>query len=385
MAKKSEKQQAETLLEKAGQLLPDAEAKRRFKALSTEALRNGSVPMRDVLDFADEVESLEAEQLEKLCELLTAAGVTVTDEADELLEEDEAASEDASEEKESETADEEDFVGVDSVKQYLKEIGRVPLLSPERELELAKRVKDGDESARAEMINANLRLVVNIAKRYRDCGMEYRDLIQEGNIGLMKAVDKFDYERGNRFSTCGHLWIRQAIRRALADHGRTVRLPAHIVEDLQKMKRFTAHYTQENSVDPTVEEIARGMNITEEKVRQLKRVGQQPVYLDTPIGEEDDTCVGDTIKDENAVQPDEAIIGNNLREAIDTALEGLDAREAKVLRLRYGLGDNVRHTLEEVGEIMGITRERVRQIEQNGLRRLRGPRNRRLLEDFLQD
>ncbi len=384
MAKKTEKKQAETLLEKAEQLLPDAEAKQKFKRLSTKALSQGSVLMKDVLDFADDVEKLEAEQLEKLCELLAEAGVTVTDDSEEFLEESEAM-EEASEEKESEATQEDDLVAVDSVKQYLKEIGRVPLLSPERELELAKRVKDGDETAREEMINANLRLVVNIAKRYRDCGMEYRDLIQEGNIGLMKAVDKFDYERGNRFSTCGHLWIRQAIRRALADHGRTVRLPAHIVEDLQKMKRFTTYFAQENSVDPTVEEIARGMNISEDKVRQLKRVGQQPVYLDTPIGEEDDTCVGDTIKDENAVQPDEAIIENNLREAVDAALEGLDEREAKVLRLRYGLGNNVHHTLEEVGEIMGITRERVRQIEQNGLRRLRGARYRRLLEDFLRD
>ena len=275
-------------------------------------------------------------------------------------------------------------VGIDDpVRMYLKEIGRVPLLSAEEEVRLAKRMEQGDEEAKKQLAEANLRLVVSIAKRYVGRGMLFLDLIQEGNLGLIKAVEKFDYGKGFKFSTYATWWIRQAITRAIADQARTIRIPVHMVETINKLIRVSRQLLQELGRDPTPEEIAAAMEIPVERVREIQKVAQEPVSLETPIGEEEDSHLGDFIEDEDAPAPAEAAFYILLKEQLESVLDTLTAREEKVLRLRFGLDDGRSRTLEEVGQEFGVTRERIRQIEAKALRKLRHPSRSRKLKDYL--
>lgn len=273
----------------------------------------------------------------------------------------------------------------DPVRMYLKEIGRINLLTSDEEFEYAKRAEEGDEEAKRLLAESNLRLVVSIAKRYVGRGMLFLDLIQEGNIGLMKAVEKFDPTKGYKFSTYATWWIRQAITRAIADQARTIRVPVHMVETINKLARVQRQLTQELNREPTDEEIAKKLGITIEKVREVYKISQDPVSLETPIGEEDDSHLGDFIKDERTMGPEEYATIEMLKEELQGVLGTLTEREEKVLRLRFGLDDGQCRTLEEVGQIFGVTRERIRQIEAKALRKLRHPSRSRKLKDFLTD
>ncbi|NLL63960.1 MAG: RNA polymerase sigma factor RpoD [Ruminococcaceae bacterium] len=271
----------------------------------------------------------------------------------------------------------------DPVKVYLKEIGRVPLLTPEEEIQLAMRIAMGDEGAKNKLAEANLRLVVSIAKRYVGRGMHFLDLIQEGNLGLIKAVEKFDFTKGFKFSTYATWWIRQAITRAIADQARTIRIPVHMVETINKVKKTSSHLLHLNGRDPTVEEIAKELDMPVEKVREILRVAQEPVSLETPIGEEEDSHLGDFIPDEDALAPADAAAAILLKEQLAEVLTTLTPREAKVLELRFGLEDGHPRTLEEVGKKFNVTRERIRQIEAKALRKLRHPSRSKKLKDFI--
>ena len=273
----------------------------------------------------------------------------------------------------------------DPVRMYLKEIGRISLLTPEEEMELSIKVANGDEEAKNRLAESNLRLVVSIAKRYVGRGLLFLDLIQEGNIGLMKAVDKFDYDKGYKFSTYATWWIRQAITRALADQARTIRVPVHMVETINKMARIQRQLTLELNREPSEEEIAKKMGISVEKVRDVIKISQDPVSLETPIGEEDDSHLGDFVKDINTMTPEEYATNEILKEEIKAVLETLQEREQEVLELRFGLIDGTSHTLEEVGKRFNVTRERIRQIEAKALRKLRHPSRAKRLKDFLTD
>ncbi|GGJ09225.1 RNA polymerase sigma factor SigA [Alicyclobacillus cellulosilyticus] len=272
----------------------------------------------------------------------------------------------------------------DPVRMYLKEIGRVPLLTAEEEIELAKRIEQGDEEAKRRLAEANLRLVVSIAKRYVGRGMLFLDLIQEGNLGLIKAVEKFDYRKGYKFSTYATWWIRQAITRAIADQARTIRIPVHMVETINKLIRVSRQLLQELGREPTAEEIAAEMDMTPEKVREIQKIAQEPVSLETPIGEEDDSHLGDFIPDDEAPAPADAAAYELLKEQLEDVLDTLTEREENVLRLRFGLDDGRTRTLEEVGKVFGVTRERIRQIEAKALRKLRHPSRSKRLKDFLE-
>ena len=271
----------------------------------------------------------------------------------------------------------------DPVRMYLKEIGKVPLLTAEEEIELAKRMEAGDEKAKQKLAEANLRLVVSIAKRYVGRGMLFLDLIQEGNLGLIKAVEKFDYEKGYKFSTYATWWIRQAITRAIADQARTIRIPVHMVETINKLIRVSRQLLQELGREPLPEEIAERMGISVERVREILKISQEPVSLETPIGEEEDSHLGDFIQDQNVPVPAEAAASNLLRDQLNEVLDTLTEREQKVLRLRFGMDDGRARTLEEVGKEFQVTRERIRQIEAKALRRLRHPSKSRKLKDYL--
>ena len=271
----------------------------------------------------------------------------------------------------------------DPVRMYLKEIGKIPLLKPHEEVELAKRMLEGDEIAKQRLVEANLRLVVSIAKRYVGRGMLFLDLIQEGNLGLIKAVEKFDYVRGFKFSTYATWWIRQAITRAIADQARTIRIPVHMVETINKLIRVSRQLLQELGRDPKPEEIAKEMEMSEEKVREIMKIAQDPVSLETPIGEEEDSHLGDFIPDEDALAPAEAAAYSLLKDQIEEVLGSLNEREQKVLKLRFGLEDGRARTLEEVGKEFNVTRERIRQIEAKALRKLRHPSRSKKLKDFL--
>lgn len=272
----------------------------------------------------------------------------------------------------------------DSVRMYLKEIGRVQLLSADDEVALAKRIEAGDEEAKKKLSEANLRLVVSIARRYVGRGMLFLDLIQEGNMGLLKAVDKFDYSKGYKFSTYATWWIRQAITRAIADQARTIRIPVHMVETINKLIRVTRQLHQELGREPTPDEIAKEMELTPEKVREIIKVSQEPVSLETPIGEENDSSLGDFIEDQDAIAPTDAAAFEMLKEQLEDVLDTLTDREENVLRLRFGLDDGRTRTLEEVGQVFGVTRERIRQIEAKALRKLRHPSRSKRLKDFLE-
>ncbi|GGE14761.1 RNA polymerase sigma factor SigA [Marinithermofilum abyssi] len=344
---------------------------------------------RGVLTYKEIMEKMSSfdqdpQQVDEFFESLNEQGVEVINEDDDNL----VFSQD--DEEESDALLEDDLSvppGVkinDPVRMYLKEIGRVPLLSAEEEVELAKRIEEGDEEAKRRLAEANLRLVVSIAKRYVGRGMLFLDLIQEGNMGLIKAVEKFDYRKGYKFSTYATWWIRQAITRAIADQARTIRIPVHMVETINKLIRVSRQLLQELGREPTPEEIAEEMNLSPEKVREIMKIAQEPVSLETPIGEEDDSHLGDFIPDDDAQAPADAAAYELLKEQLKDVLDTLSEREENVLRLRFGLDDGRTRTLEEVGKVFGVTRERIRQIEAKALRKLRHPSRSKRLKDFLE-
>lgn len=272
----------------------------------------------------------------------------------------------------------------DPVRMYLREIGKIPLLTPVEEIELAKRVEEGDGEAKKKLIEANLRLVVSIAKKYIGRGLSFLDLIQEGNLGLIRAVEKFDYRKGFKFSTYATWWIRQAITRAIADQARTIRIPVHMVETINKLIRVSRQLVQQLGREPTTEEIAQALGLPPEKVEDIQRIAQEPVSLETPIGEEEDSQLGDFLEDKESPNPEEATAGQLLREQLEEMLDELTEREREVLRLRFGLEDGHAHTLEEVGKRFNVTRERIRQIEAKALRKLRHPSRSKRLRDYLE-
>ena len=333
-----------------------------------EHKRSGSVTTTQLFDKLDKFETTPAE-MEEIYKLFDDSGVIIIDEIernkdiyDQLLKE----------------------VSMDDpVKMYLKDIGKVPLLSPDQETEYARRMMDGDEAAKRLLSEANLRLVVSIAKRYMGRGMQFLDLIQEGNLGLMKAVEKFDYQKGFKFSTYATWWIRQAITRAIADQARTIRIPVHMVETINKLIRVSRRLLQELGREPRPEEIAKEMEITVERVIEIQKIAQDPVSLETPIGEEDDSHLADFIEDERSTAPTDAVSYTMLKEQLIGVLDTLTPREEKVLRLRYGLDDGKPRTLEEVGKEFNVTRERIRQIEAKALRKLRHPSRSKRLKDYM--
>ncbi|MFI2857448.1 RNA polymerase sigma factor RpoD [Paenibacillus sp. JSM ZJ436] len=348
---------------------------------------------RSVLSYKDIMEKLspfdqDPEQMEEFYEQLGDQGIEVVNENDEDRER--RQSDDPEENHSEDFGFDEDLSlppGIkinDPVRMYLKEIGRVPLLSADDEVELAKRINQGDEEAKRRLAEANLRLVVSIAKRYVGRGMLFLDLIQEGNMGLIKAVEKFDYEKGFKFSTYATWWIRQAITRAIADQARTIRIPVHMVETINKLIRVSRQLLQELGREPSPEEIAAEMELSVEKVREIMKIAQEPVSLETPIGEEDDSHLGDFIEDQEALAPADAAAYELLKEQLEDVLDTLTEREENVLRLRFGLDDGRTRTLEEVGKVFGVTRERIRQIEAKALRKLRHPSRSKRLKDFLE-
>jgi len=337
--------------------------------------------------IAEELKGLDLDNdsLDDLYNLFNDENIDVVSlaEAEEL--DDDIVGEDDDIEMLADLADSKDVKINDPVRMYLKEIGKMNLLTTEEEIELAKRVLEGDEEAKNKLAEANLRLVVSIAKRYVGRGMLFLDLIQEGNIGLMKAVEKFDFEKGFKFSTYATWWIRQAITRAIADQARTIRVPVHMVETINKLARIQRQLLQELGREPTDEELAKKMNMPVDKIREIQKIGQEPVSLETPIGEEEDSHLGDFVPDESTMGPEEFATIEMLKEELSEVLLTLTDREEKVLRLRFGLDDGRARTLEEVGQIFGVTRERIRQIEAKALRKLRHPSRSRKLKDFLGD
>ncbi len=342
----------------------------------------GKLTTQEILDAMENLD-FDPEQMDKLYETLESMSIEVIDDFSETaFEEMEAAVEVA----ETENSDDGAAEGVstdDPVKVYLKEIGRVPLLSPEEEIELSIKIAEGSDYAKKRLSEANLRLVVSIAKRYVGRGMQFLDLIQEGNLGLIKAVEKFDYTKGFKFSTYATWWIRQAITRAIADQARTIRIPVHMVETINKVKKVSSQLLHKNGHEPTAEEIAAELDMPADKVREIMRVAQEPVSLETPIGEEEDSHLGDFIPDDEAPAPADAASRMLLREQLRDVLGTLTQREARVLSLRFGLEDGRPRTLEEVGKEFDVTRERIRQIEAKALRKLRHPSRSKKLKDFL--
>ena len=355
----------------------------RKAELIEEGKKNGFITFEKLAEALKGLE-LDADSLDGLYNALMEAGINVITEDDANA----GSSKEIAEEEPILLSDEDLVKDVninDPVRMYLKEIGRISLLSPEEEAELSLKVADGEEFARNRLAEANLRLVVSIAKRYVGRGLLFLDLIQEGNIGLMKAVEKFDYEKGFKFSTYATWWIRQAITRALADQARTIRVPVHMVETINKMARIQRQMTLELNREPTDEEIAKKMGISVDRVREVMKISQDPVSLETPIGEEDDSHLGDFIKDESSLSPEEYATNEILKEEIKSVLSTLQPREQQVLELRFGLIDGTSYTLEEVGKRFNVTRERIRQIEAKALRKLRHPSRAKKLKDFMMD
>ncbi|MBQ1768056.1 MAG: RNA polymerase sigma factor RpoD [Oscillospiraceae bacterium] len=366
-------------------------AAEKLQALIDEGKKKGSIPASD-LTILEEL-NLDQEQMDRFYDTLESLGIDTTEEEPlELLDEDITAPdledladiEEISKEELEDTDSMMDAYAIDDpVRMYLKEIGKVKLLSPEEEVDLAVKMANGDEAAKQQMAEANLRLVVSIAKRYVGRGMQFLDLIQEGNLGLIKAVDKFNYQKGYKFSTYATWWIRQAITRAIADQARTIRIPVHMVETINKVIRVSRQLLQELGHDPSPEEIADEMNMPVDKVRDILKIAQEPVSLETPIGEEEDSHLGDFLEDENASEPAEVASFTLLKEQLMEVLDTLTPREKKVLELRFGIIDGRTRTLEEVGKEFNVTRERIRQIEAKALRKLRHPSRSKKLKDFL--
>ena len=345
--------------------------------------KGGQLTNQDILDAIGEAD-LDPEKLEKLYETLDHQGIEIIDDMGDIKIEDLEIPYDENKDDENGTPAAETGIAIDDpVKVYLKDIGKVPLLSSEEEVDLAIRISNGDIAARQRLSEANLRLVVSIAKRYLGRGMQFLDLIQEGNLGLIKAVEKFDYTRGFKFSTYATWWIRQAITRAIADQARTIRIPVHMVETINKVKKVQSQLLHQNGHEPTPDEIADEIDMPVDKVREIMRVAQEPVSLETPIGEEEDSHLGDFIPDNDAPAPADAASHTMLREQLADVLSTLTPREEKVLRLRFGLEDGRSRTLEEVGKEFNVTRERIRQIEAKALRKLRHPSRSRKLKDYL--
>ncbi|MBP3624138.1 MAG: RNA polymerase sigma factor RpoD [Oscillospiraceae bacterium] len=403
------KEMADALLEEDDARNEEAKPKRRAgkkKEAEAPAPKTPEERLNELLEKGKKAGKLTAKELEcledlnldseaqdKFYETLEANGVDIDIASADLLPpiddvlpeaEDLAEIEEVTEKELNETeALADDFFTDDPVRMYLKEIGKVPLLTPEEEMELAVRVSAGDEEAKRRMTEANLRLVVSIARRYVGRGMVLLDLIQEGNLGLIKAVEKFDYTKGYKFSTYATWWIRQAITRSIADQGRTIRIPVHMVETINKTIRVSRQLLQELGHDPSAEEIAKEMGMPAEKVRDILRIAQEPVSMETPIGEEEDSHLGDFIPDEDASEPSEVASFSLLREQLEEVLDTLTPREKKVLELRFGMADGHSRTLEEVGKEFNVTRERIRQIEAKALRKLRHPSRSKKLRDFL--
>ena len=350
-------------------------------SLLTKGRGNGGVLTYGELMTALQEQELTPDEIDDLYETFSNKGIEIVDDSNRAQAE---VDEDKSEEEVDIDLSIPEGISIDDpVRMYLKEIGRVPLLSADEEIALAKRMEAGDEEAQKELAEANLRLVVSIAKRYVGRGMLFLDLIQEGNLGLIKAVEKFDYNKGYKFSTYATWWIRQAITRAIADQARTIRIPVHMVETINKLIRVSRQLLQQLGREPSPEEIAEAMEISVERVREIMKIAQEPVSLETPIGEEEDSHLGDFIEDQDAPAPAEAASFMLLKEQLEEVLDTLTEREERVLRLRFGLDDGRARTLEEVGQNFGVTRERIRQIEAKALRKLRHPSRSRKLKDFL--
>ena len=345
------------------------------KNLIEKGKKNGTLTYKEIMDEIDHI-ALGPEQIEKLYEVLESMGIEVQGDMNEVSGVEE-------EELDLDLSIPEGVAIDDPVRMYLKEIGKVPLLSSEEEIELAQKIEEGSQYAKKKLAEANLRLVVSIAKRYVGRGMLFLDLIQEGNLGLIKAVEKFDYRKGYKFSTYATWWIRQAITRAIADQARTIRIPVHMVETINKLIRVQRQLLQELGRDPFPEEISKVMDLPVEKVREIQKIAQEPVSLETPIGEEEDSHLGDFIPDDDAPAPAEAAAFTMLKEQLINVLDTLTPREEKVLRLRFGLDDGRARTLEEVGKEFNVTRERIRQIEAKALRKLRHPSRSKKLKDYL--
>ena len=372
------------------------------RSLIEKGKKQGSLTLDEIMGAFSNTE-LDKDKVENLYETLGNLGIEILEKKEEKVSVDFSADDDLTLDMESIDDDVVDKIGKeediemdkldlslpkgisidDPVRMYLKEIGKIPLLKPHEEVELAKRMMEGDEIAKQRLVEANLRLVVSIAKRYVGRGMLFLDLIQEGNLGLIKAVEMFDYERGFKFSTYATWWIRQAITRAIADQARTIRIPVHMVETINKLIRVSRQLLQELGRDPKPEEIAKEMDMSEEKVREIMKIAQDPVSLETPIGEEEDSHLGDFIPDEDALAPAEAAAYSLLKDQIEEVLGSLNEREQKVLKLRFGLEDGRARTLEEVGKEFDVTRERIRQIEAKALRKLRHPSRSKKLRDYL--
>ncbi|MBO8164091.1 MAG: RNA polymerase sigma factor RpoD [Brevibacillus sp.] len=364
-----------------------------MEASSIEQVKEQLVELgkkRGMLTYKEIMERLsgfdqDSDQIDEFFEFLGDQGVEVTNDSEDDVDEMMMKDDDDVEEFDFEDLSIPPGIKInDPVRMYLKEIGRVPLLSAEEEIKLAQRIEQGDEEAKRRLAEANLRLVVSIAKRYVGRGMLFLDLIQEGNMGLIKAVEKFDYRKGYKFSTYATWWIRQAITRAIADQARTIRIPVHMVETINKLIRVSRQLLQELGREPTPEEVAEKMDLTPEKVREIMKIAQEPVSLETPIGEEDDSHLGDFIEDQDALAPSDAAAYELLKEQLEDVLDTLTDREENVLRLRFGLDDGRTRTLEEVGKVFGVTRERIRQIEAKALRKLRHPSRSKRLKDFLE-
>ena len=374
-----------------------AENRQKLEALITEAKKTGKVSSKHLVETLDDVDATQ-DQTERFYDILEQAGIEI--DVSDVLDligtadmdnptlsemqaiEDEGLPADL-DEPEALPEDVENAKLDDPVRMYLKEIGRIKLLTPEEEQEIAKKMAEGDEDARKRMSEANLRLVVSIAKRYVGRGMQLLDLIQEGNLGLMKAVEKFDYTKGYKFSTYATWWIRQSITRAIADQARTIRIPVHMVETINRVLRTSHSMVQKLGREPTTKEIADELHIEESKVEEVLKIAQEPVSLETPIGEEEDSHLGDFIQDDEASQPSEEASYTLLREQLEEVRSTLTPREEQVLRMRFGLTDGKPHTLEEVGKEFDVTRERIRQIESKALRKLRHPSRSKKLRDFL--
>ena len=363
--------------------MENIDKKSAIKALVEKGKAVGKLTTQEIDNAMLELD-IDIEELDKLYELIEANNIELIDDLDDMAQDAITDETDMAKSDDGGLGDSKAVAMDDPVRVYLKEIGRVPLLTSEEEIELSIRISDGDEKAKQRLAEANLRLVVSIAKRYVGRGMQFLDLIQEGNLGLIKAVEKFDYSKGYKFSTYATWWIRQAITRAIADQARTIRIPVHMVETINKLVRVSRQLLQQLGREPSPEEIAAEMNMPVERVREILKISQEPVSLETPIGEEEDSHLGDFIQDDNVPVPADAAAFTLLKEQLREVLSTLTEREQKVLRLRFGLDDGRARTLEEVGKEFNVTRERIRQIEAKALRKLRHPSRSRKLKDFLE-